>query len=387
MKWSDGRILTTHAGSLPRPKALVEMYARRSRGEAVSQGELAEAVRRATREVVAAQRAAGVDVPNNGEQGREGFFLYLQHRLSGFGGRWQRPLHRDILNYPEFRAAREAYVGARTAVSNFAPPEAIGPVAYTDREAMDRECAEFEAAVAAEGGGFADTFVTAPSPGIVASAMRNRWYDSFEAYLDALADALAIEYEAVVRHGHVLQLDCPDLAMERHILYADRPLADFIEFVDQVVAAINRALKNVPREQVRLHVCWGNYEGPHDMDVPLADVLPSLLRANVGGFVLPQANPRHAHEVKCFEGNVLADDQVLVAGVLDVTSNFIEHPEVIAERLERAARAVGDPRRVMAATDCGFDTSAGMGRVASDVAWAKLKAMADGARLASERLF
>ncbi len=184
-----------------------------------------------------------------------------------------------------------------------------------------------------------------------------------------------------------MQLDCPDLALERHISYQDRPLADFLGFVERVVAAINRALEQVPRERVRLHVCWGNYEGPHDLDVPLAEILPIIRQAQVGGFVFPFANPRHAHEYHCFEQGGLDDDQLLVAGVIDTLTNFVEHPEVVAERIERVARALGDPRRVLAGTDCGFDTSAGMGRVAEDVVWAKLGALRDGARLASARLF
>ena len=237
-------------------------------------------------------------------------------------------------------------------------------------------------------GSFVEPFLTAPSPGIIAAAMKNEYYDTEEAYLAALADALRVEYEAIVGHGFLLQLDCPDLALERHISYQDRPLGDFLGFVERVVAAINRALEHVPRERVRLHVCWGNYEGPHDLDVPLADILPVIRHAKVGGFVFPFANPRHAHEYHCFEnGGGLDDDQVLVAGVIDTLTNFVEHPLVVAERLERVARAVGDPRRVLAGTDCGFDTSAGMGRVAEDVVWAKLKSLRDGARLASERLF
>jgi 5-methyltetrahydropteroyltriglutamate--homocysteine methyltransferase len=218
-------------------------------------------------------------------------------------------------------------------------------------------------------------------------AVRNEHYDTLERYLDALGRALQVEYEAIVRHGFLLQVDAPDLALERHITYKDQPLAAFVDFVEQVVATINRALANVPRQRVRLHVCWGNSESPHDGDVPLADILPALQRANVGGFVLPFANPRHAHEFRCFETHPLADDQILVAGVIDSLTNFVEHPEVVADRLERVAAVVGDATRVLAGTDCGFDTSAGWGRVAEDVVWAKLRSMRDGARLASQRLF
>jgi 5-methyltetrahydropteroyltriglutamate--homocysteine methyltransferase len=386
MRWSEDRILTTHAGSLPRPPELVRLYARRAEGEAVDAGALEAAGREALSWIVPKQIEAGVDVGNNGEQQREGFFLYVQHRMSGFGGSWQRPLRADILRYPVFHRMMQEQQAGRTAVSNFQPPKAIGAVRYLDPASIHAECSDFRAALD-ETGGFVEPFLTAPSPGIVAAAMKNEHYDTEEAYLDALADALRVEYEAIVAHGFLLQLDCPDLALERQISYQDRPLADFQGFVERVVAAINRALATVPRARVRLHVCWGNSDGPHDLDVPLADILPIIRQANVGGFVFPFANPRHAHEYRCFENGVLADDQILVAGVIDTLTNFVEHPEVVADRIERVAAAVGDPRRVLAGTDCGFDTSAGMGRVAEDVVWAKLKALADGARLASARLF
>jgi 5-methyltetrahydropteroyltriglutamate--homocysteine methyltransferase len=216
--------------------------------------------------------------------------------------------------------------------------------------------------------------------------VRNEHYETEEAYLAALGRALQVEYETIVAHGFLLQLDCPDLALERHVSYQDRPLGAFLGFVERVVATLNAALANVPRERVRMHVCWGNYEAPHDCDVELAAILPILRTAKVGGFVLPFANPRHAHETRLLEHG-LADDQVVVAGVIDPLTNFVEHPEVVAERIERVARALGDPSRVLAGTDCGFDTSAGMGRVAEDVVWAKLRALRDGARLASARLF
>jgi 5-methyltetrahydropteroyltriglutamate--homocysteine methyltransferase len=392
MRWSDERILTTHAGSLPRPPALVELYARRAAGEAVDPAALDAAGRDALRQIVPKQIEAGIDVGNNGEQQREGFFLYVQRRMSGFGGSWQRRRRGDVARYPVFEKMLQEQLAGRTAVSNFLPPKAIGAVRYLDPAAVDAECEDFRRVLDATQGSFVEPFLTAPSPGILATAMRNEHYGSEEAYLAALADALRVEYEAIVRHGFLLQLDCPDLALERHISYQDRPLADFLGFVERVVDAINRALANVPRDRVRLHVCWGNYEGPHDMDVPLAEILPIIRQAHVGGFVFPFANPRHAHEYRCFEvkgsgRRALDDDQILVAGVIDTLTNFVEHPEVVAERIERVVAAVGDPRRVLAGTDCGFDTSAGMGRVAEDVVWAKLCALRDGARLASQRLF
>jgi 5-methyltetrahydropteroyltriglutamate--homocysteine methyltransferase len=381
MQRSEQRILTTHTGSLPRPAALTQLYARRARGESVDEAELDAAGKRALAWVVPQQIAAGIDIGNNGEQQREGFFLYLRHRLSGFGGSWQRSPRGDVERYPLFKEAMQRQLAGKDAVSNFAPPKAVGAIRYLDPALVHRECGDFRTALDAAGNRFVEPFLTAPSPGIVAAAVLNEHYASEEAYLAALAAALKVEYDAIVGHGFLLQLDCPDLALERHVSYMDRPLGDFLGFVERVVAAINGALVDVPRERVRMHVCWGNYEAPHDCDVPLAEIWPVLRQAKVGAFVLPFANPRHAHEVRC------PDDQLLVAGVIDSLTNFVEHPEVVAERIERAAQAVGDPHRVIAGTDCGFDTSAGMGRVAEDVVWAKLKALSEGARLASERLF
>jgi 5-methyltetrahydropteroyltriglutamate--homocysteine methyltransferase len=388
MQRSQDRILTTHTGSLPRPAALTELYIRRSRGEAIDTAELERVGRQAVREVVAKQIAAGIDVPNNGEQQREAFFLYVRHRMTGFGGGWTRRVFADATRYPGFMAWKTAHDAVNPSISNLGGvPEAIGEVRYVDRDAVQAECTDFRAALDAVGEQYAEAFMTAPSPGIIAAAMRNRWYDSEDAYLAALGRALQVEYEAIVQHGFVLQIDAPDLAMERHISYQDRPLGDFVGFVERVVATINDALINIPREKVRLHACWGNYEGPHDCDVALPEVLPTIRQAKVGGFVLPFANPRHAHEYRCLKDLPLGEDQVIVAGVIDPLTNFVEHPEVVADRIEQVARAVGDPRRVLAGTDCGFDTSAGRGRVADDVVWAKLAAMAEGARIATGRLF
>jgi len=386
MRRSEDRILTTHTGSLPRPPELTRLYVRRARGESVDPAELDRLGREALRGIVRKQVEAGVDLGNNGEQQREGFFLHIRHRMSGFGGSWQRRTRADALRYPVFRQMMEQQLASREAVSNMGPPKAIDEIRYLGTAAIEAECADFQAALDETGTHFVEPFVTAPSPGIVAAAMKNEHYDTEEAYLDALAAALKQEYETIVRRGFLLQLDCPDLALERHLSYQDRPLGDFVGFVERVVASINKALANIPRDRVRLHVCWGNYEGPHDGDVPLADILPAIKEAKVGAFFFPFANPRHAHEYHVFEKQPLADDQTLIAGVIDSLTNFVEHPEAVAEGLERVAAAVGDPHRVIAGTDCGFDTSAGMGRVAEDVVWAKLKSLAEGARLASERL-
>ena len=388
MHRSTQRILTTHTGSLPRPASLTALYARRARGEAVDEAAIDAEGRAALAAIVPAQIAAGMDVINNGEQQRDSFALYLRHRLTGIGGESIRGTFADIDAYPEFKAEFTRGATTKEFVSNTAQlPAAIGPVAYADPAVVQAECADFAGALAGQQGRFTEAFLTAPSPGIVAAIMQNKHYDTDQAYLEALGRALAIEYRAILEAGFVLQLDCPDLALERHASYRDRPLADFLDFVERVIGVINDAIADLPRERIRLHVCWGNYEAPHDADVPLAEILPILLRARVGGLVLPFANPRHAHEIRDLERLPLAPDQVLVAGVIDTLTNFVEHPEVVAERVERAARAVGDPTRVLAGTDCGFDTSAGRGRVTPDVVWAKLRAMAEGARIASARLF
>jgi 5-methyltetrahydropteroyltriglutamate--homocysteine methyltransferase len=388
MQRSETRILTTHTGSLPRPSPLTRLYARRVRGQPVDPAEIEREGRAALHAVVPQQIACGLDVINNGEQQRESFVLYLRYRLSGLGETSARGGWADMDAYPEYKAQAKALAASLEAVTNTDfLPAAIGEVRYLDASAVEQECTDFEAALQDHRGRYVEPFLTAPSPGIIGSIVENRHYDTEERYLAALGEALRVEYEAIVAHGFLLQLDCPDLALERHCSYRDRPLSDFLGFCERVVTTINQAIRNIPRDRMRLHVCWGNYEGPHDHDVPLADILPVVRQANVGGFVLPFANPRHAHEVRVLEKQPLDDDQILVAGVIDTLTNFVEHPEVVAERIERAAAVVGDPRRVLAGTDCGFDTSAGRGRVASDVVWAKLRAMRDGAAIASGRLF
>ena len=388
MQRSEQRILTTHAGSLPRPAALTRLFAQRVNGEAVDASEIAAQGRAAIRAIVQKQIETGLDVIDDGEQSRESFVLYMRHRLTGLGGVGARPMHADLDAYPQYKSAFQQRVTSADKVSNRTHlPKAVGAISYADTSLVEAECADFRAALAGQKGAYAESFLTAPSPGIIASIVQNEHYDTFERYLDALAAALQVEYEAIVRNGFLLQLDCPDLALERHTSYRDRPLADFVAFVEMVVVAINKAVANIPREKIRLHVCWGNYEGPHDQDVALADILPAILEAKAGAIFLPFANPRHAHEFRVLEKTPLSDDQLLIAGVIDTLTNFVEHPEVVADRIERIAGAIGDPRRVLAATDCGFDTSAGMGRVTEDVVWAKLRALKDGAQLASRRLF
>jgi 5-methyltetrahydropteroyltriglutamate--homocysteine methyltransferase len=329
----------------------------------------------------------GIDVGNNGEQQHDSFFLYLRSRLSGLGGSWTRPTRGDVDRYPEFQKLWARQYGSTVGVSNLMGiPKTIGAINYLDDKAINDECRHFKSVLAETPNAFAEPFMCAPSPGIVALACKNEHYDTLDNYLAALGRALQVEYDAIVKQGNLLQIDAPDLALERHITYKDQPVSAFQEFVEKTIATINDALTNVPRDRVRLHVCWGNSESPHDRDVPLEDILPILQQAKVGGFVLPFANPRHAHEFKLFGDMPLRDDQLLIAGVIDTLTNFVEHPEVVAERLERVAQAIGDPTRVLAGTDCGFDTSAGLGQVAAEVVWEKLRALRAGADLAAQRL-
>ena len=374
---SETRILTTHAGSLPRPRLLAELHGQRSRGEPVDPDELTRAIAEATSKVIAEQVAVGIDVGNDGEQARESFVTYVQHRMTGFGNTGRRPIMRDILDHPDFM---ELIRGRRGEVSLMAAPAAVAEVTYRDTTEVAAECALVADAP------YLETFMTAASPGIVASVMENRHFPSMTEYVQAVAAALATEYRFIVGKGLLLQIDAPDLALERHVLFADRPLADFVDWVDLVVDSLNGALAGIDPARVRLHVCWGNYEGPHTHDVALDDILGSLYRANVGALVLSMANARHAHEFKCFASRPLPEGMIIVAGVIDTTSNYVEHPEVVADRIVRIAEVVGGSR-VIAGTDCGFDTSAGIGDIAPSVVWEKLRALRAGADLATSRLY
>lgn len=385
MHTSASRFLTTHAGSLPRSDELVALQVAASRGERVDEQALAAAITASTGMVIDRQIAAGIDIGNNGEQARESFFTYVAHRMSGFGGTSRRPAFQDMVRYPGW--IRLKIPDYQRGVSLAAAPQAQAAVRYVNRAPLDAELDGFAELLAQKGNPFVETFVTAPSPGIIAAAMEDTFYGDLNAYIEALGAALKTEYDAIHAAGHVLQLDCPDLAMERHTYFADRTDAEFLSFADRVIATIGTALADVPKDRVRMHVCWGNYNGPHDADVPLATILPSLIRANVGALMLSMANPRHAHEYRLLTPDNLPDDLLVVAGVIDTTTNYVEHPEVVADRLVRVSEAIGDPTRVIAGTDCGFDTAAGFRDVAEDVVWAKLRALTDGAALASERVF
>lgn len=381
------RLLTTHAGSLPRPKTLVHMLAAQAGGEEVNPAALSKEVETATADVIAKQIDSGVDIINDGEVGRESFFTYVRHRMTGFGGQGARKPMKDILMYPTYLEFALKLRAANESVSLLAPPSAIGEVKYKDSGAIKSEVVRLRSHLDRLAKKPAGAFMTAPSPGIIATAMENKHYDSIGAYVEALGKALSVEYRAIVDAGFDLQIDAPDLAMERHTLFADKPLSEFLAFARAVVDAINAATRGLPSERMRLHVCWGNYNGPHECDEPIANIWPAIEKANVGGFVISLANPRHEHEIGFFKGGVLPSKAKLVAGVIDTTSNYVEHQEVVAGRLQRAVDAVGDPSRVLAGTDCGFETSAGYVMIPEEVVWAKLRALRDGAALASRRVY
>ena len=377
MKRSEGRIFTTHTGSLPRPDGLVELLGAVARGESRDQSALDALAAKSTLEVIRQQAEAGVDIINNGEQSRTSFSTYVTQRMSGFGGSWNRRGLRDQNEFPNI--ARPRVVQLMRDV-----PQCIGPLEYQRPDLAERELDSLVNGVDEAGVAHQDLFMSAASPGIIALTMENAYYAGHEEYVMALAEEMRKEYEIIAARGVVLQLDCPDLAMERHVAYQDEPIEVFQEVVALHIRAINHAIRNIPREQVRLHVCWGNTEGPHHYDVPLEDILPLVYEANVGALVMEMANPRHAHEYKVYRRHNLPEHMLLVAGVIDTKTNYVEHPEVVADRLRLAVDAVGgDPTRVMAGTDCGFDTAAGSNRVDKGIVWLKLAAMREGADLAS----
>lgn len=385
MQTRETRITTTHVGSLPRNPVLSDLLIRQERGEPVDAAALRAAVADAVGATVRRQIESGVDVINDGEQPRVGFQTYVPQRMRGFGGTSKRPRPLDYAKFPEFAAQAARRFPNRSKVSD--APMAIAEVRYDDTAPAEEECRAFDAATAPLAGRYIDRFMTAASPGIVATTMLNAHYDSHERYVFALAKELRKEYEIIAAHGLILQLDAPDLAMERTMLFQDKSLAEFCAMVELHVAALNEAVAGIPRERLRLHCCWGNWEGPHTCDVPLTDILPLLYRAKVGALSLEFANPRHQHEYAAFKRYPLPPDMILLPGIIDSTSNYVEHPEVVAQRIEAAVAAVGDRTRVIASSDCGFGTFTGYEFVAADVVWEKLKTLAEGARLATQRLW
>jgi 5-methyltetrahydropteroyltriglutamate--homocysteine methyltransferase len=381
---SRERILTTHVGSLPRNEKLSELLVRREAGEGYDQTQFDAAMEQAVRHVVAKQKEAGIDIGNDGEQQRVGFQTYVPRRMSGFGGESKRRRGREFEEFPELVEYLTHRFPAVSKQQN--APQAQGELHYHDTAQIEAEIARYKR-VAGDGKPFAEEFMTAPSPGIVASTMLNAYYDSNEAYLAALAREMSKEYLAIHQAGLVLQIDAPDLAMDRTMFYRDRTDAEFVKACELHVAMINKAIAGIPRARVRLHVCYGNWEGPHIHDVALEKILPALYRAEVGALSIEFANPRHAHEYAALKRVPFPEDMILLPGVVETTSNFVEHPEVVARRIEEAVAAIGDRERVVASADCGFGTFTRREWVIEPVVWLKLKSIRQGADVASARLW
>ena len=385
MLTSRDRILTTHVGSLPRNDTLTDLLIGREAGKAIDPAVLAAEMDRAVRDTVAAQVQAGIDIGNDGEQQRVGFQTYIPERMSGFGGESRRKIGKDFQEVPELLEMFARRFPRRAKISN--APQAVAEVHYRDTKDLEDEIARFQRGMAAAGKPFAETFLTAPSPGIVATTMMNAYYKSHEDYLMALARELRPEYRAIHAAGLVLQIDAPDLAMERTMTFQDLSEAEFLRVCELHVAAINTALEGIPRDRVRLHCCWGNWEGPHVHDIALAPILPILYQAHAAALTIEFANPRHQHEYAAVRAHPLPKDWLLIPGVIDTTTNFVEHPEVVARRIEEAVTVVGDRERVIASTDCGFGTFSGREWVAASIVWKKLASLRQGADLASKRLW
>jgi 5-methyltetrahydropteroyltriglutamate--homocysteine methyltransferase len=380
MRRSTERFLTTHTGSLPRPDDLVRMMYAKEEGVPVERDALERRIAAAVEEVVRKQAQAGVDIVNDGEMSKPSYATYIKDRLAGFGGTGNTFVYQDLVEFPKLAQRVFGDPGR----SRRKTPACNAAIAVRDPDAARTDVAHLKAALANVD--VREGFLTAASPGVVQLFFRDEHYGSEEAYLGAIAEAMRVEYETIVDAGFVLQIDCPDLGMGRHIQYASLSLPEWRRKAEMHVEALNHALRNVAPDRVRMHLCWGNYEGPHHCDVPLGDVIDVVLRAKPSAIALEAANPRHAHEWQLFETVKLPEGKILIPGVIESKSNFIEHPELVAQRIGRYANLVGR-ENVMAGSDCGFGTWVGQAAVDPDVVWAKMAAMAEGARIASQRFW
>ncbi len=382
MIFSQDRILTTHVGSLPRNDKLSDLLVRQEAGQPFDAKEMSSELDKAVTHVVDKQASAGIDIGNDGEQQRVGFQTYVPQRMSGFGGVSKRRRGKEFEEFPELVASLLRRFPHTSKQQN--APECQAELKYLDLKPIESELARFKKIAGTK---FAETFMTAPSPGIISSTMLNAYYDTHDAYLAALAREMRHEYLAIHKAGLILQIDAPDLAMDRTMLYRDLDDAGFVKAVERHIAAINAGIEGIPADRVRLHICYGNWEGPHIHDIPLARILPAIYQAKVGALSIEFSNPRHAHEYDALKTHPLPKDMLLIPGVIETTSNFVEHPEVVARRIEEAVRVVGDRERVIAATDCGFGTFTNREWVIEPAVWLKLRAIREGADIASARLW
>jgi 5-methyltetrahydropteroyltriglutamate--homocysteine methyltransferase len=384
MHHSTDRFLTTHTGSLPRPDDLIRAMYAKEEGVPVDPAALAARITSAVADVVKKQVAAGIDIVNDGEMSKPSYATYVKDRLAGFGGGGNTFVYQDLRDFPSLAQRVFGDPGR----SRRKTPACNAPISVRDPHAASTDIANLRAGLKAAH--HRDAFLSAASPGVIALFFKNEHYPTHEAYLRAIADAMRREYETIAAAGHdsglMLQIDCPDLAMGRHIQYADLSLADFKKRAAQNIEALNHALAAIRPERVRIHLCWGNYEGPHHCDVPLAEIIDLVFAARANGFSFEAANPRHAHEWALWEKVKLPAGKVLIPGVIESKSNFIEHPELIAQRIGRYAKLVGR-ENVIAGSDCGYGTWVGQAAVDPDVVWAKLAALSEGARLASREFW
>jgi 5-methyltetrahydropteroyltriglutamate--homocysteine methyltransferase len=380
MRTSTERILTTHVGSLPRSQAVTDVLFAREHGEVEDERAAARVIAAATEEVVKRQVAAGVDVVSDGEMSKISYATYVADRFTGFAGDTPRDPGQDLVEFPRL-LERLAKLGS---TAKYRRPRCVGEIRTRTLEPLQEDLRNFSRGVAA--GRPVDAFLNAASPGVIALFQPNDFYKTADEYLEAVAEALRVEYEAIVAAGLLVQIDAPDLGMGRHTMYRHASVGEYLQRAERHVEVLNHALRNIPGSRLRMHCCWGNYEGPHHHDVPMRDLLPVLLKAKPQALLFEAANPRHAHEWIVFRETRLPDDKILIPGVLSSTTNYVEHPELVAERLLRFADIVGR-ERVMAGSDCGFSTFAGFGAVDPDIVYLKLASMAEGARLASRKLW
>lgn len=380
MQTSTDRILTTHVGSMPRPEDLADLLFKVEFSEPYDADEFERSVREAVTDIVAEQREWGLDIINDGEMGKTGYATYIQQRLDGFSGESASIRFDDMTNFPEYRREQAKAAGTR----RLNRPCCTSAVTVRDRAPLARDIENLKAASA--NAGASDVFMNAASPGVITVFQDNQHYPSDDAYLQALADVMREEYEAIVEAGFILQIDCPDLAMGRHTTFRELSDAEFLAHAAMQIEALNSALENIAADRVRMHICWGNYEGPHHRDIPLAAILDEVMKAKPMGLLIEASNPRHEHEWNVFAERDLPDDKVLIPGVIDSVTNYIEHPELVAQRICRYADVVGR-ERVIAGADCGFATFAGMGAVDAKIAIEKFKSLTEGAEIASRRLW
>ena len=379
---SRDRILTTHVGSLPRNEKLSDLLLRQEAGEKFDPAEMAGEMDKAVSHVVEKQAAAGIDIGNDGEQQRVGFQTYVPQRMSGFGGVSKRRRGKEFEEFPELVASLMRRFPHVSKQQN--APECQAELKYLDIKPIESEIARFKKIAA---GKFSENFMTVPSPGIISTTMLDAFYGSQDKYLSALSREMKKEAQAIHNAGLLVQIDAPDLAMDRTMMYRDLDDAGFVKAVERHVQAINEMIDGIPPDRVRLHVCYGNWEGPHVFDVPLEKILPPIYRAKVGALSIEFSNPRHAHEYAALKKHPLPKDMLLIPGVIETTSNFVEHPEVVARRIQDAVSAVGERERVIASTDCGFGTFTNREWVIEPAVWLKLKSLREGADIASTRLW